>query len=168
MSVFEGNQLLGLIERLRAEFVGRAEIVQRGADVLRNVDQTGIATSVVTAAIFTTVEKDTDALYAAASPTRLTARVQGWYVISGSTQLVFTSGGGAGVETLTYLRINGALFTGISQAYTAATGTTYNTTNKVIFLNSGDYVELVVQHSGVGAIMKINANGARFAMVRYP
>lgn len=170
-NIAEGNQLLALIDRMRGAFVGRDEIVQRGADVTKNTNTTGILNGVVTPMSFNTVTKDTDTLWSAGQPTRLTARVQGWYVLSGGTVSSMTAGAAAGVECIMSIRRGGATNLAVNNAFTVVGKNVYINVARVIYLNSGDYIELTFQHDGAGTTMQVFGNlgySPQLSMVRYP
>jgi len=164
---FEGNELLKLADRFRAFFVGRDEVVWRAADVYSSVAQSIPGGSVLTALTFNTVRQDTDGMWNAGSPTRLTVKVAGWYVCSGHCRL-----GSAGVvdsERIIALRVNAATIAANNYFPPRTTDTSYMSVSRVIFLASGDYLELAIINSAAGAINTTVANySPLLALCRYP
>jgi hypothetical protein len=117
------------------------------ARVTNSADQT-IGTSGVTALAFDTARYDTANLYAPASNTRLTAPVDGIYVISASVQWAPTAAGG--LRSLTLQR-NAAAFLAADTRDDVAS-TTSSTSQDVTTqarLNAGDFIRAqVFQDSG--------------------
>jgi hypothetical protein len=122
----------------------------------------------VTAVTFTSAQWDTDNCFSPGSPTRLTCKTSGTYLIQGSLQLVANSAGPRDlailVNGLTYIGAQRLANVGASTPAVMNIAATYR-------LNVNDYVELMVTHyatpSGTNLnIEAVNDYSPRFAMVR--
>lgn len=167
--VFEGNQLLGMVDRMRSAFVGRDEIIQRGAEVTRGTTQS--LPSGQTVVTFASAIKDTDGLWSAGQPTRLTAKVQGWYVCSANSLTFFSSGYTNGIELIMSIRKGGAGGTTIAANnwVSGSNSNAYINVARVIYLNTGEYIEMVFTHAFAGGfVVQTAAYSPVLSMVRYP
>lgn len=168
MPLFEGNELLGLIDRMRSAFVGRDEIIQRGADVTVN---TGLAygSGLQHVIQFTTATKDTDGFFNLLSfPDRLTMKVAGWYVCS--LNMAVSSTPTFGYELIASIRKNGSTSIAITNQITAAGKLSYLNAARVVYLNSNDYLQLIFQHDYTpgNLTMFSTAYSPVFTLVRFP
>lgn len=156
---------------MRAAFVGRDEVVQRGADATRATDQTGLPVG-PTALTFSGVTKDTDAMWASAQPTRLTAPVQGWYVCSGGVVCNWDGvASDPGWEVFLLIRRNGTNAIAANNTYSPVTGNMYINVARVIWFDTGDYIQLLLGHNRGSRDMKVFGGllySPQLSMVRYP
>ena len=124
-----------------------------GVRVKRNADQA--ITSPGTAISWDTVEKDNGSYWNSAQPTRLTARVAGWYLVGGRGN----SGVSSEDSTSLYLRKNGTTILDFDRHYETTDGVVFHVQGvTAVFLAAGDYIEMVVN---VGASETVSGeNGA--------
>lgn len=168
MPLFEGNELLGLIDRMRSAFVGRDEIVQRGADV---VNSTSLAYGPTTQFVlqFDTVNKDTDGLFNLLSfPDRFIIKVAGWYVVS--INLRTGSVPATGYEIVASVRKNGTTSVVTQNTVTANGVPNYMNASRVLYLGTGDYLQFVFQHNYTPGTVTVSATAYSpvFSIVRFP
>lgn len=138
-----------------------------GARVTRSTNQ-AVPSWALTAVSFTSAEWDTDAIFNIATPTRLTCKTSGVYLIQGSVQFAANATGPRDLG----IRLNGTTFI-VSQrnATVGATATADMNVTATYRLNVNDYVELLLQHyvNPIGTNLNIVAAAEfspRFAMVR--
>ena len=146
---FEGNELLKFADRMRSFFVGRDEVVWRAADVYNSAAQ-AIPAAAFTALTMSTVVTDTDGFYNGAAPTRLTCKVNGWYIVTARCALDFDPAG-AGIERLLTIYLNTTL-KAIASYGTLAGKPTYMSISAVFFMNANQYVETQVLQAGAGVV----------------
>jgi hypothetical protein len=107
-----------------------------------------IPDSAVTALTFNTVRRDNGGLYNAANPSRLTAPVDGWYLITGTA--VFTTSAG-GTRRIGTIKINGTGVAQVEWGYGASTFPGENITT-LYYLTAGQYAEFCVYQDSGGAL----------------
>lgn len=107
-----------------------------------------IPDSAVTALTFNTVRRDNGSLYNVANPSRLTAPVDGWYLITGSALFANSA---AGSERAGSIRINGTNIAQTDPSFGAAIPPTLNVTT-LYYLTAGQYAEYYVYQNSGGAL----------------
>jgi hypothetical protein len=142
------------------------ESLALGAGVYRDSAQT-IPNAAFTAVEFSTEWFDADNCFSVGSPTRLTARTGGVYIIYGNVVWVYNAAG----QRYLVIRLNGGRYIAIGTIASVTGGAygPYQNIAGVFFLNEGDYVELLVQQTCGTALDIRFAAGVlqpEFAMVR--
>lgn len=134
----------------------------QGARVYRT-SAFSVPSTVATAIPFDAVRFDTDGIYAAAYPTRLTCVTPGIYVITGHLGCSPSMTGRRGI----LIRLNGSYWIG-SHTNPAPVGSPSLSVAAVWWLNAGDYVELLfLQDTGANLDVIVSYyNSPEFAMVR--
>lgn len=130
-----------------------------GAAVRRAANQS-ISEDTVTAVSFDTEDRDDGNYYTSGSPTRLTVANAGWYILAGS---VIWAASNTGFRRA-YWRVNGTTTHGlVSVPPVSDSGSTSSQeTSAVVYLNAGDYVELIAYKyvNGAPATVDITAKAA--------
>lgn len=131
---------------------------KRGTRINRSTNQS-IPNSTGTPISFTTVERDELDVYDAGDPTKIIVKHSGWYSISGHVKCADTSGGKRVVD----IRINGTDYI-ISSSLEATVGLPGPDVQDAIFyfLDTGDYIELIIWQNQGGAI---NVTAAQLSVV---
>lgn len=117
----------------------------QGARVYRSTNYT-LAWGTPTAMSFDTVERDDAGFFAAGTPTRLTVSASGWYLVNGQTAADYSQAGLLEVS----IRVNGSTFKNGRQIgldnVASGWGVSYDQKglSALVYLNAGDYIELVV------------------------
>jgi hypothetical protein len=126
------------------------------ADVVNsNPGSTSLPTNSETALPWTVAELDTDAMFNANQPTRLTAPVAGTYLVTGVAGVNASSGGG-GTEGYVQLRSagpSGGNHFATESFVLPANGEFDHTVTGIVHLNAGDYVEEWVVTGAAAATM---------------
>lgn len=129
-----------------------AFLMNRPAAELRATAAQNITTGSFQALLFNTeaLDDDPDGVgghSTSSNTSRYTARYPGWYRVSGSV----TYAGNATNRRGAHWRVNGSIVAGTEQVQAAgsASGVGVTTTNPLVYLNEGDYLELYAfQDSG--------------------
>ena len=134
-----------------------------GSQVVRRTSNQTIANATLTALSFTENYWNSNGnFWSGGSPTRLTADVTGWYIVSGWVQW---DSNATGVRLL-WLNRNGVQF---ASTRLSALANLEMYISQIMYLSAGDYVELYVYQNS-GANRTINYNGGRspyFGLARY-
>jgi hypothetical protein len=125
-----------------------------------NVDQSNpssvaLPTNTPTALSWNVVELDTDGMFSATQPTRLTAPVAGTYLVTGVADVSVSSGGASSqgfVELKATVNGGGNFFAAESFVF-PANGDFDHTVTGIVHLGVGDYVEEIVSHGATTATM---------------
>jgi hypothetical protein len=135
------------------------------ARVSRSVDQ-AIPDAKYTPISFDTVEFDTNSMFTATAPTKLTATTAGKYLVIGYIEFD-TSFVGDQLREVT-LRLNGLTRIARVAGTSSASFPFITTISTYYLLNAGDYVELVVRH-GSGTTLNVHApEPPALVMVKVP
>lgn len=123
-----------------------------------------IATSTATAVSWDSAPENTDGMWAAGNPTRLTAPITGKYLIGFNLEWAASN---LGTYRQIYTRVNGV--TPASPACTQDNSFTANqtdvlTSSMIRALSAGDYVELIVNQD-TGGNLNVNATYSNFFML---
>lgn len=123
--------------------------------------------AVITPASFTIENYDYGApgagLWTSASPTRLTAAMQGIYAISGGWAWAV---GAANTRRLAVLRVNGGFDVCRSEAAEAGPGLSHSLATDYVFA-AGDYLELVLFQNSGGALSSLTGSNFNYMTMRY-
>lgn len=117
-----------------------------------------IADNTLTAVTFNTEAHDTDTIHSATSNTsRLTIVTAGYYHVKGQVSWAASTAS----YRMAQIRYNGSTILGQALAHPvqAAGVATIHELSKDLFLNAGDYVELMVKHQ-VGSAINVNGGAA--------
>ena len=121
---------------------------------VRTSANVGVNNTTWTAIPFASADWDTDALWSSAAPTRLTARRDGKYLITGNATFASSASG----RRLMAIWKNTLTQYGRIEASPSSTGDFSGTTSAVLDLKAGDYVEFIVYQSSGGAL-NVTTNG---------
>jgi hypothetical protein len=137
--------------------VGTAKFATIPAANVDQSDPTSVAlpTNTPTALAWNVVELDTDGMFSATQPTRLTAPVAGTYLVTGVAD-VSVSSGGASAEGFVELKatVNGGTnFFALQSFVFPANGAFGHTVTGIVHLGAGDYVEEIVSQGATTATM---------------
>lgn len=134
-------------------------VTQLGADTSLPTTQS-IPNNTATAITFTTLVQDADSMWSGSTPTRLTCQTAGWFLVTGSLDYAANSTGARAV----FIHKNGS-GTYLNQYRPAAGGGTsdFLTVSGALYLNAGDYVEVIATQTSGGAL---NVTTAELVAVR--
>ncbi|MEA2198379.1 MAG: hypothetical protein QOJ25_2430 [Solirubrobacteraceae bacterium] len=114
-----------------------------------------LPTNTPTALPWNIVELDTDGIFSATHPTRLTAPVAGTYLVTGVADVAVTSGG-ASAQGFVELKatVNGGVnYFALETFVFPANGDFGHTVTGIVHLGAGDYVEEIVSQGATTATM---------------
>lgn len=173
MNLFEGNNLLQLIERLAGAFITRAEMLPSikattaiGASAYHDAAQT-ISNNTIPLAVlaFNSERFDTDTIHdTAANNSRLTCKTAGVYQIVANVAFAANATG----RRIVGIRLNGSTTIARQSLNALATGMTQIVVTTQYQLAVNDYVEVEVYQDS-GGDLAVSATGnysPEFSMVR--
>ncbi len=148
-----------VIEIIEARVVGLIHRTEaRGCRVFSSVTQ-NISTATNTPLVFDTEVYDTDGCWDAGSPTRLTAQRDGYYLAGGAWTLAPAQNTAASQMHI-YVRKNGSSYLGGCSLHTIANkDARIAVTTGMLWLSTGDYLEIVAYHDE-GATKTASAAGS--------
>lgn len=97
---------------------------------------------------FDTVDRDDGGLYAGGSPTRLTAPVSGWYILTFNGSW---ASNGTGRRLFDFI-INGTTHVGANEFHSNTTGSPFSTVTATKYLTAGQYAEVVAYQTSGGPL----------------
>jgi hypothetical protein len=125
------------------------------SQVWRSTNQ-ALADATLTAISFDTVIRDDPACWAVASPTRLTIKLAGAYIITGQCSFNTSATGRRVVGIL----LNGATYINYQTTNTNSVAPTHVTTTTIKYLAVGDYLEMIGYQNNGGNLNVLTSNNS--------